>query len=222
MYRYRRESAVKYMGTGHVDYCIITHTDSDHISGIIGMIKAESIGIGELLVHSEEGNEKYEELKALCTEHNIKMSEWEAGKEIPGDVRLRCIYPAKGQTAENNNDISTVTLLEYNGFTALFTGDIEQKTEKLITETGLLTSEVNLLQVPHHGSRSSSSEKFLKVLSPEISVISAGVNNSYGHPHEETLEKLKAAGSDIYITAEQGQITVSVHNDGSINIETMF
>ena len=80
--------------------------------------------------------------------------------------------------------------------------------------------DCDLLKVAHHGSKSSSSAGFLKTADPEIAVISAGVNNRYGHPHQEVLKRLEAVGAKVYLTAEQGEIRAEIDPLGTITMIT--
>ena len=113
----------------------------------------------------------------------------------------------------SSNDHSIVVRVEYGDFSAIFTGDAEEEEESQIISaysSDILKS--NLLKVGHHGSKSSTSEAFLSCVSPEIAVISCGVNNEYGHPHKTTLDKLNGIGAEILRTDISG--TVIVVTDG--------
>ena len=98
--------------------------------------------------------------------------------------------------------------LDRGEFSALFTGDIGTNQEELLRQRGLL-EEIDVLKAAHHGSKNSSCESFLQDTSPELTIISCGKDNLYGHPHAETLERLESARSDVRLTWEQGQITVT-------------
>lgn len=113
------------------------------------------------------------------------------------------------------NAASMILHLEYDGFDMLFTGDVEQEGEERLTEVladiqkeKTITWEV--LKTAHHGSKNSTTESFLKTLHPQYAWISAGRKNRYGHPHEETLERLKESGAEIYSTQQNGAIGVTV------------
>ena len=121
----------------------------------------------------------------------------------------------------DENDCSLVLEFQYVGegerFSALFTGDISENTEKGITAS---LPDCDYLKVAHHGSRHSTSDEFLGMTRPEISVISAGAGNSYGHPHRETLNRLSVGGGRIYCTADLGEIILRVH-EGKALVTTM-
>lgn len=129
---------------------------------------------------------------------------------------LRCLHPYAGFESEDKNAASLVFYLQYDGLDALFTGDLEKEGEEALCsylESELLGQDgqnpgVELLKVAHHGSRYSTGERFLKLIHPHTALISAGEHNRYGHPHEETLERLRDCGTDVYETAENGAIFV--------------
>ena len=114
------------------------------------------------------------------------------------------------EVLEAGNEASTVLKLEDGVFRMLLTGDLEGNGEKQLTET--LNKEQGshflILKAGHHGSKNSSSAEFLKAVSPRATLISAGKNNRYGHPHAETLERLREAGSKVWSTQECGAITL--------------
>lgn len=129
---------------------------------------------------------------------------------------LRCLHPYAGFESGDKNAASLVFYLQYDGFDALFTGDLEKEGEEALCsylESELLGQDgqnpgVELLKVAHHGSRYSTGERFLKLIRPHTALISAGEHNRYGHPHEETLGRLRDCGTDVYETAENGAIFV--------------
>ena len=114
--------------------------------------------------------------------------------------------------AINNNAI--VAKLIYGNFSMLFTGDIEELAEKEILKKynkEILNSAV--LKVAHHGSKSSSTQKFLEMVNPKIALIGVGKNNNFGHPNDEVLERLTSLGTKIYRTDLNGEITIIVKNE---------
>jgi len=109
------------------------------------------------------------------------------------------------------NDSSLALLMKTSGPSFLFTGDMETDAEeKFLRKYGEVKFNQIILKVAHHGSKTSSTEPFIDAIRPQLSIISAGRNNSYGHPHQEVLETFQKFGLPTMITAENGSITVSV------------
>ena len=113
---------------------------------------------------------------------------------------------------DSENDNSIVLLLRYKGFSALFTGDLTSNKEVLIAEQAASygIDSLSLLKVAHHGSKYSSGEKFLSTVKPQAAVISCSANNSYGHPHAETVERIEAVGAVLFRTDISGAVTVEI------------
>jgi competence protein ComEC len=101
----------------------------------------------------------------------------------------------------------------------LFTGDVEGEGEEQLLESELL-EDVDVLKVAHHGSRNSTPIELLKRIKPEVSVISCALHNSYGHPHKETIDRLRKTGCRIYSTSKGGAVTVGLYNDIRISTYT--
>ncbi len=218
VYRYRLESALKYKGIRKIDLLIVTHPDTDHLSAVLDMLKekgAGSITIGKILTPAVPDNANYQELSEAAEKRGIPLKDLSSGMEI-GDsvISLCCLHPDPGFRSEEANSGSAVLELSFGAFKALFTGDIGKAEEELLLKEHRL-SDVDLLKVGHHGSRYSSSKEFLKTIKPETAIISAGVNNSYGHPHKEVLERLAQVGSSVYSTPLCGEIEVEVEPDGT-------
>ncbi len=144
-----------------------------------------------------------------------------------GRATFTCLNPALGMVSDSANEYSTVLYMEYTAgntraedympFTALFTGDVEGEGLSQVKRQlkGLfnnrpeeLSEEITLLKVAHHGSRYTTDEEFLELVRPQISVISCGRDNSYGHPHEEVLKRLGSVGTKIYRTDLEGCISM--------------
>ena len=127
------------------------------------------------------------------------------GDVIRGDnFSIECKYPVKNSYCTDKNDNSTVNSLSYEEFSMLLTGDLGFEGEQNLLRDGLADS-VDVWKVSHHGSKYSGSEEFLKVLRPNLSLISVGKNN-YGHPNPELLERLNIIGSHIETTLEHGAL----------------
>ena len=133
------------------------------------------------------------------------------------------------KSPESLNDMSLVLKVMYendkNHFTMLYTGDISSEVEQALINDPQIKDKlknIDYLSVPHHGSKYSSSEQFINTVNPKVSVISSGKNNSYGHPHKETLERLESVDTSIYRTDELGQITCSCKRNGPFTVRSVI
>ncbi|MHB8128153.1 MAG: DNA internalization-related competence protein ComEC/Rec2 [Mobilitalea sp.] len=214
-------------GVGKIDYAIMSHSDNDHISGLKELIEKEQIDIKNLILPNiVTKDEAYFELENLANEHGITLRYIEAGDAIEdGEIKIVCLHPTADYIAASSNAYSTVLSIRYGEFDMLMTGDLEKDGEELITKMlknpnafdGYAISPVvdyDVLKVAHHGSKNSTFEEFLQIIKPENSIISCGLDNGYGHPHEELLRRVDQIGSDIKITYESGAITIKT--DGKL------
>lgn len=214
--KYRIESFLKSQGVERIDYVFVSHGDDDHTSGIKEMIGRINVGISiETIVFPERGvwDETLKELAGLSIENGVRVVEMKKGQVVSeGGLELKCVAPVFDEgDVMDSNESSIVLAMKYGEFDMLFTGDVEGKgEEKLIKELRDNYNKVSweVLKVAHHGSKNSSVKEFLELVEPSYSLISAGQNNSYGHPHKETLERLKDTGSTVLSTQECGAITI--------------
>ncbi len=204
---------LKFNGENRIDVAVLTHTDSDHINGFEEIAEGgerAGIRIKHLILPGiREPDRKYEELVKMAGDRGIVVSFINAGDRFSvGNMDFRCLGPEKGFSSADPNEYSVVLEASYGGLRILFTGDIQGEGEKRMTEHLEGTGKVTVLKVAHHGSRYSTPCEVLEKINPSISLISAGRRNRYGHPHKELLERLKETGSGIYVTANEGAITV--------------
>ena len=211
--RYRILPFLKEQGVGSLDYVIVTHTDGDHISGIEELLEQAGEGggvkIGTLLL-SKQSLEKETglRLKEMAMESGITVKAVKAGMVLEDkSTRLSCLHPTEGMAYTDKNAGSLVFRLSYGEFSMLLTGDLEETGEKEILQREMDVA-CDILKAGHHGSRFSTTKEWLAAVHPQLTLISCGEDNSYGHPHEETLERLRDAGSQVLVTVEQGAITV--------------
>ncbi|HZG70685.1 MAG TPA: DNA internalization-related competence protein ComEC/Rec2, partial [Chondromyces sp.] len=194
---------LKSNGITRIDKLILTHSDYDHIGAAEELI--EGIQVKEVII--SPGSEKKEVMKRVVkTAHREKaiVKYGAAGQQWrEGDAEFQLIYPADFDY-EGNND-SLVLFAKLGGLAWLFTGDLEEEGEKTIITTFEIRADV--LKIGHHGSRTSTSEEFLKEIHPKVAVISAGRNNRFGHPHVEVVERLSRNGVRIYRTDGHGEIS---------------
>ena len=216
-----------------VDYCILTHMDSDHVSGVIEIleddtcpVKIKSVVVSGVTYADTERNDNFRRL-VNAAGSRTKIVPVSSGDVLKfRDTRLTVLSPVAKDAGiyADINEASVVLRLDHidpdNGvsFSGLFTGDIGEMTERMILND---LTHVNYLKVAHHGSRNSSSDDFISVVHPDISVISAGVDNSYGHPHKETLSRLKAVNSKIIRTDERGEVILTF-DDGAVSVRTVI
>lgn len=217
--KYRIEPFLKAQGCGKLDYVFVSHGDQDHLNGISELIGRRRIGvkIGTLVLPVREVWDKaLLNLAKQAQKAGITVAEMEPGQKVTeGEMEIVCIQPEKESRLEQGNAASMVLAVTYGEFDLLLTGDVEKEGEELLTDRmkrfyGNKTLDV--LKAAHHGSGNSSAKEFLETVSPKYAVISAGVENRYGHPHKETLQRLKESGSIIYSTQTGGAI--SVWSDG--------
>lgn len=202
-------SALKSAGVNKLDAVFISHTDSDH-SGALGEILENIPVVKVVFPHYNITSEEMENLKSISVKNGASVdfiSRYHSYNlhGIPVDV----VWPSPNQnTVSDENDSSLVLSLDLKGTNFLFTGDTGISAEELILKTNEII-DCDVLKVAHHGSDTSTSEKFLKKVSPQYSVISAGKYNSYGHPHADTLSRLENVGSTVLRTDISGDIIFS-------------
>lgn len=224
---YRIEPYLLSIGVRVLDYVLISHGDSDHMNGVATMLARQDVGVrikNLVLVEEQFLDTKLNELKDIALENQTKVLIMEAGNTIrEGEMSLTCLAPAAEYIGELGNSSSMVLDLSYYDFDMLFTGDLEKEGEReFITYLGAAEEkEYEVLKVSHHGSKNSTPMEFLEYIQPNIAVISAGVNSTYGHPHVETIERISMFTSHIYSTSEAGAIFISYSkNSSAIKVAT--
>lgn len=184
-------------------------------------MKVKNVIIGKQF----EDSENLQEFTKIIKEKNIKLTIVEAGDKIniENNLYFYVLWPSvQNKIKENSiNNNALVCKLYYKRFTMLFTGDIEQEAEnvicKMYKDSTALKSTV--LKVAHHGSKSSSTEEFIKLVSPKIALIGVGKNNLYGHPSDIVINKLESIGTKIYRTDENGEISIIVNNKETMKVK---
>lgn len=205
---YRILPFLKARGVQEIDYWFVSHTDSDHISGLSEVLKSGYRIHHLACAKAVEGEAKTKELAALAENAGVKVQYLNAGERLAaGSAAVECLYPSATQEAEDVNDLC-LTLLYTEGKTrALFAGDLSSEVEDTLVRSGKL-GKVDFYKADHHGSKYSSSEDFLQEIRPAITVASAGAGNRYGHPGTEAVERIKKTGSRFYCTMDYGEIRV--------------
>lgn len=214
---YRIEPYLLWKGVDTLDYVFLSHGDSDHVSGIEELLERQRIGvkIGALVLPDRSvWDETIVRLAQKAMENRVKVLEMTEARVLKNTgMEIACIQPGKEGRLEPGNEASMVLAVRDGTFDMLLTGDVEEEGEKLLMkklEEQYPTTTWEVLKVSHHGSKNSTSEQFLEITKPMYSIISAGIDNRYGHPHRETVERLTHAGSKVYSTQNCGAVTIRV------------
>ncbi len=205
-------SKLKKYGVEDIEFLVATHPHSDHIGGMANVL--ENFEVENFVMPEKEHTSKtFEKMVDLVYEKNIPVIFPYEGQMLFNDngASLKVISPVI-EDDDNLNNYSICLKFEYGNTRAILTGDAEAKVEKMIVASGE-SLEADIYKVGHHGSATSSSEGFVKAINPQISVISVGKDNDYGHPHQEIVERLEWVSSSIYKTSELSDIRIIT--DGS-------
>lgn len=193
-------------GVEGIDAIIATHPHADHIGGLGTVIKEYPVGIiyDSGMPHTSK---TYENYLLVIDEKGIPFKTPKRGDTIDlENLSFNIIHPAKDNESNNLNEASLVTYLEYGEISFIFTGDIEAPAENEIVNTGV-NIDSTILKVGHHGSSTSTTDIFLEAVSPEISVITVGEDNRFGHPSFEVVSKLSDT-SRVYRTDFNSDIII--------------
>ena len=236
---------LKYRGIRNLDAIFVSHPDRDHVNGVIEVLeyaKEKGIQVAQIVISAtgiENAAEQYEELlEAAAGAYDgagVEVRLLAAGDKWSGRkgaAEFLCLHP--GAAGEGELDVNEASLCLYarlfskkGELSVLLTGDVEGAGEELLTESleryGIEKTDV--WKVAHHGSRNATGEAFLKQIkgewqTPLIAVISCGRKNRYGHPHEETIDRIEAAGAEWYCTKENGAVMVTTDKGGKIKVKS--
>ena len=201
---------LKSLGYSHIDYLILTHGDFDHMGDSIYLIN--NYKVKNVVLNNDSFNELETNLIKELKKKKIKY--YQNVEKIP--ISNNIITILNTEEYDNENDNSNVNYIELNNYKFMFMGDAGVDKEKDILERYNL-SNIDVLKVGHHGSKTSSSKSFINKINPKYSIISVGKNNRYGHPNKEVLNNLDH--SKIYRTDEDGSIMFKIKNN-KLKIET--
>ena len=203
-------SYLKSNGLTEINYLILSHGDYDHMGEAINLV--ENFKVEKVIFNCGEFN--YLENELVKVLNRKKIPYYTCIKEL--NIDNNKLYFLQTKEYDNENDNSNVIYIEINGYKFMFMGDAGVEKEKDILDKHNI-SDVNVLKVGHHGSKTSSSKEFINEINPKYSIISVGKNNRYGHPNKEVLNNLD--NSKIYRTDEDGSIMFKIKNN-KLKIET--
>lgn len=209
---YVLKNGIKYYGGAVLDYVFVTHSDSDHYSGIEELLEEKTVSIHNFVLPAVTNpDEAYRELEQKATEQGCRIYYMKKGDVLKaGNVIFYCLNPEQ-KTYEDKNQGSIVLKMTYKSFDMLFTGDMDETTEKEMP--GELMKGIEVLKVAHHGSTTSSSEMFLKNAAFHTALVSVGEKNRYGHPAKEVIERLETYCQRVYLTKDSGAITIDTDGE---------
>jgi competence protein ComEC len=194
-----------------IELMVLTHPDADHITALPNILRRYNVQ-NVLMTGVEHHSGRHNELIDLLATKNVNIITPKAGQVFDfGDgAILRTIWPKNdifGTKPDQPNNTSIVLQAEFNNQSMLLTGDIEHETETEILASGQQIRST-YIKVPHHGSTTSSSTGFLIAVQPAMAIISAGVDNKFGHPHQVVVDRYAALHIPIWNTASQGDFEV--------------
>ncbi|MFQ5802878.1 MAG: DNA internalization-related competence protein ComEC/Rec2 [Candidatus Methylomirabilales bacterium] len=209
-----------------LDVVVLSHPQPDHMNGLRAVL--ENIPVGEIWESGyPSASPTYDWLQAFVREQGIPLRRMSRGQRIQlgSEVMVTALHPPrpflhprkKHRSAVVNNN-SLVLRVDHPEVRLLLTGDIEREGEASLLDTAVVL-QADLLKVPHHGSRGSSSTSFLRQVRPRWAVIQAGDRNPFGHPHPETLKRYAVQGVQVFRTDRDGAITFAFRN-GAVAIRS--
>ena len=202
-----------------IDYIMISHFDTDHCKGFEYVL--ENIKVKNVIISKQsETSENFKQIMKIIRKKRINLIivQKETKIKIDNFTTVDILSPQSENIADNMNDNSIVAKFEAYNFSILFTGDASEKIEKeLIKEKINLKSDI--LKVSHHGSKTGTSEEFLKSVKPKIALIGVGENNKFGHPTKDVIKRLTENKIKIYRTDTDGEIRIKIKKSKNIKIK---
>lgn len=204
-----------------IDMVVATHPDMDHIGGLIDVLTRYKVGT-ILMTENVSDTPAFGAFLDLVQKEGAQLvyarrgQVFDFGKSSYGSTTLTILFPDHDPSGLESNMSSIVARLVYGESEYMLTGDSPKEIEEYLVSLGTSTLQSDVLKAGHHGSHTSSAETFVTAVNPTYAIISAGKDNSYGHPHKETIDTLTSAGAKILSTAEEG--TIETESDG-IRIE---
>ncbi|MDT3959410.1 DNA internalization-related competence protein ComEC/Rec2 [Staphylococcus kloosii] len=215
--KYKILPTLKKKGIKKIDYLIITHPHNDHMGELEFL--CQDLTFTNVIINKQSfTQQQLEYINTLATIYDFKMIDFLSLNSIYLDQFFIEFLDATIPHSEDQNEQSIITLIKYRGYKLLFMGDATINNEQLLLAKYDL-SNIDILKVGHHGSKTSSSEAFMQVTNPRISLISNGQNNRFHLPDTQVLNNLKIINSKVYDTAQHGQVTITLNKELKISTE---
>lgn len=204
-------------GDRSIDVVVATHPDADHIGGLSHVLSRYSVGLfltAEVMAETEQ----FKVLMQKVDEKNVPAYYVRRGMKLTLDndtalpAQFSILFPDRPTTYWQTNSASVIGRLQFGESSMLLTGDAPIAIEEFLLRADAKNTDVDILKLGHHGSKTSSSEAFLQATSPVLALISAGVNNRYGHPATEVTDRLNKFAIPFISTQDKG--TISLSSDG--------
>lgn len=205
-----------------LDFVFISHFDSDHVGGILSIL--EKINVQKIIIPKQfEFSENYRKFINIIMKRKINVQVVLSGDrlKIENNLYFDILYPKEEQIVENVlNNNSMVMKLNFGNFSMLFTGDIEKIAERdMINNLNSNILKSDVLKIAHHGSKTSTTDEFIRKVLPDIALIGVGKNNSFGHPSSEVIERLEKLNVKVYRTDQKGEIKIEASQNGKYFID---
>lgn len=218
-YAYVLPNCLDSSGIDNIDVMVLTHYHDDHTGGIesiLGKYNVKNLVIPDART-DEEGYKAVERLRK-----NVQLNSGGIYKAVPGlsiqvgEFEITVVGYSNNETTENNRSI--ILIAKIDDVKILLMGDAEKSVEDLLIDKGIDLS-CDILKVGHHGSNTSTCERFLENCSPKYSVVSCGLDNAFSHPHDDVITRLERKEINLYRTDYDGDVTFLIEN-GDINVKT--
>lgn len=205
-------------GYSSIDYVVVSHADADHSQGLADVVR--NFRVGKLFFGAESADGEADELLNTSRLRGTPVERLRAGDLLEiGGVKVDILWPREAETARaSDNNASLVMRLSFGDKSILFTGDIEKETEGELVHSGVL-SKADVVKVPHHGSRTSSTQEFIDLTKPSYAIVPVGKRSMFGHPHADVVKRWLDSGTTLMTTGERGTISISTDGRG-LSIKT--
>jgi competence protein ComEC len=207
-------------GLDRVDYLLATHADADHMDGLNDVARNFHVRAA-FVARAPSSDAEFAQFAVAAQRYDVPMRLIGRGDVLRfGEVKAEVLWPTRSKNLKepSGNDDSIVLRLRFGSRVFLLTGDIEKAAETALTD-GEGNLRCDVVKVAHHGSKTSSTEAFIKATQPAYAIIPVGLTSIFGHPHKEVLERWRATGAQILTTGQRGTITIST--DGNdLKVET--